>query len=162
LEATQRWGKNNPEKARAGAQRRQAWRAPRDEYYERTKAERQKRSREWYEANKERRNEQIRIWQKRNPEILRAVKHNYRNKLSNGGKHSAADIKALMKTQKGKCAHPWCRRSLSEGYHVDHRMPVARGGKNDRRNIQLLCPTCNLRKSDKHPEAFAQENGFLV
>ena len=32
------------------------------------------------------------------------------------------------------------------GYHVDHIRALADGGANDRTNLQLLCPTCNIKK----------------
>lgn len=32
---------------------------------------------------------------------------------------------------------------------LDHVMPVAKGGTNDLGNLQLLCPPCNLSKSDR-------------
>jgi len=41
-------------------------------------------------------------------------------------------------------------------------MPLSRGGSNDKYNLQLLCPTCNLKKSAKDPIDFAQENGNLL
>jgi 5-methylcytosine-specific restriction endonuclease McrA len=38
---------------------------------------------------------------------------------------------------------------------VDHIVPLAEGGSNDLDNLQLLCPACNSRKSDKIPEEVA-------
>jgi len=32
---------------------------------------------------------------------------------------------------------------------IDHVVPVSKGGKNDLDNLQLLCRTCNAKKSDK-------------
>lgn len=78
------------------------------------------------------------------------------------GKFSYADVVSLIEVQRKKCAHPWCKKSLSSGYHVDHIVPLCLGGSNDKKNIQILCPRCNLRKSGKHPTRVAKENGFLV
>lgn len=154
---TKAWEKSNPEKAEIGAKRRQAKRPKRKRTPKMTES-----SRRWYAENKADRNVSVRAWQKSHPENLRAIKHRYRAKAKAGGSHSAEDIRDLMKIQKRKCAHPWCKRSLADGYHVDHRIPISAGGANDRSNLQLLCPTCNLHKSFKHPVDFAQQNGFLV
>ena len=40
--------------------------------------------------------------------------------------------------------------------------PLARGGTNQRTNLQLLCPPCNLSKSAKDPIDFMQSRGFLL
>lgn len=34
-------------------------------------------------------------------------------------------------------------------FHIDHIIPVSRGGKTEKRNLQLLCESCNLHKSNK-------------
>lgn len=62
--------------------------------------------------------------------------------------------------QQWKCAI--CRVSVKDAYHVDHIMPLAKGGKHEAANIQILCPSCNVRKSAKHPVDFMQERGFLL
>lgn len=78
-------------------------------------------------------------------------------------RHSVADIAWLFDIQKGRCAHSWCRRSLKKsGKEVDHIVPLALGGANDRSNLQLLCPDCNRTKGWKHPVVFAQSKGMLL
>ena len=44
-----------------------------------------------------------------------------------------------------------CGRSKKDGavLHVDHIRPVARGGTNDKANLQTLCAECNLGKGTK-------------
>lgn len=41
----------------------------------------------------------------------------------------------------------YCGTAMSE-FHVDHVVPVARGGADDPRNYAPACPTCNLSKND--------------
>lgn len=70
------------------------------------------------------------------------------------------DVKRIIEGQKYKCANCMC--DVSKKYHVDHIMPIALGGTNWPSNLQILCPTCNMRKKAKHPIDWAQENGRLL
>ena len=98
-----------------------------------------------------------------NREIFRAYYHNRRAaKRAAEGTHTAADIAQLLQSQKSRCAV--CRIKLTPkiGHHVDHIMPLTKGGTNDRYNLQILCPSCNCSKNAKHPVQFMQERGFLL
>jgi len=79
---------------------------------------------------------------------LQAVAHSQNRrarKRNNGGKHTRRDIENLIVSQNGCCA--MCLIPFGEdGFHVDHVIPLSAGGSNDRENIQLLHPTCNLKK----------------
>lgn len=107
-------------------------------------------------------------WRQNNPEAARMAElahtRNRRAKIKGAsGRHVSKDIVALWSLQRGKCAHPWCRKRLQKaGYHVDHVVPVFRGGANDRRNLQLLCAPCNLSKGRRHPIDHAIRHGVLV
>jgi hypothetical protein len=56
------------------------------------------------------------------------------------------DVKLLVWSRDGgRCV----RCGSKEELHFDHIIPVAKGGGNTSANIQILCQTCNLKKSDK-------------
>jgi 5-methylcytosine-specific restriction endonuclease McrA len=117
----------------------------------------------WRKANLERDAESSRNWRKANPDKCKVIKQNRRaKKKGNGGKLSKNIAQLLLILQKGRCACG-CGASLkTTGYHMDHIMPIALGGTNTDNNIQLLTAKCNLRKSAKHPDDWARENGRLI
>lgn len=97
----------------------------------------------WKDANPQRRAETKAAWQKENAVRHRAHQHN-RRALTSGGKLSPTLALALSEKQGGRCA--CCGSPLGNDYHMDHIIPLARGGANVDENIQLLTARCNLRK----------------
>jgi 5-methylcytosine-specific restriction endonuclease McrA len=80
------------------------------------------------------------------------------------GRHTTKDIIDLLEKQGGKCGICKIKLSNKTGsgrYHIDHVNPIALGGSDDPDNLQLLCPTCNLRKNAKHPDEIARNMGLL-
>lgn len=56
------------------------------------------------------------------------------------------DVKLVVWSRDGgACA----RCGSKEKMHFDHIIPVVKGGGNGENNIQLLCQSCNLKKSDR-------------
>jgi len=74
-----------------------------------------------------------------------------------GGEHTVKDIEIQYKSQKGLCW--WCGKSVGDNYHIDHRIPLSKGGDNSASNICISCPTCNLSKGNKLPHEW---NGRLI
>lgn len=131
------------------------------EYYEANREKSLERRRKYYEANREKVGEQQRKWAEANPEKVKSNNRNRRaRKKGNGGKLSSNIVQTLMVLQKGKCA--CCNKSLKDGYHLDHSVPLALGGMNDDSNVQLLTPKCNLSKGAKHPIDFMRAKGRLI
>lgn len=62
------------------------------------------------------------------------------------------DISRMLCLQDARCVY--CGELLSNGYHIDHKLPVSRGGKNDIENLHLTCARCNLRKATLTHEEF--------
>ena len=80
--------------------------------------------------------------------IRRARKRNL------SGTYTANQIQDMLKRQKSKCYYCHAKFEKNNGkdvYHIDHVIPLSRGGSNDISNIVCACPNCNRRKHDKLP-----------
>lgn len=114
--------------------------------------------RDWREKNRQRVNELQRQRRHADPERHRTYVRNRRARLKwNGGTHTPNDIEILLRSQSGLCW--WCGKKITGSYHVDHRIPVAKGGSNSPENLCISCPKCNQSKGDKYPWEF---NGRLL
>jgi 5-methylcytosine-specific restriction endonuclease McrA len=82
-------------------------------------------------------------------------------KAASGGFFNVHEVRQLYARQRGKCAVCKEPRALND-MHRDHIVPLVLGGDSWIQNIQLLCPTCNLSKSGKHPIQFMQSKGLLL
>ena len=116
----------------------------------------------WRLANLEIVRESNRQKRAANPEQYAAYSRNRKHRVRNAqGSHTGDDVQAIFAAQKGRCAY--CREPITmRAKHVDHILPLARGGTNDRRNLQITCAGCNQRKHTKHPVEFAREVGLLI
>lgn len=75
----------------------------------------------------------------------RAVKYNSETHFT------MDDIRDLWAVYEGKCAY--CRRSLQhQRWHIEHVVPLSRGGSDGPENLVLACERCNLNKAAKTPE----------
>lgn len=93
-----------------------------------------------------------------NPDKVR--EWDQRRKNGSTGPLPYGTIPKLRSLQRNRCA--CCGINLSKAYHIDHIVPIAKGGKHEAENIQLLCPSCNLHKSAKDPVDYMQELGRLL
>ncbi len=107
--------------------------------------------RQWRQNNPEKARAGDFRWKKNNPDKLRAIKHRARAKrLGANGTHTSTDVADIRKLQRNRCAR--CRESLKgKKAHIDHIIALARGGSNDRKNIQILCASCNISKNARDP-----------
>jgi 5-methylcytosine-specific restriction endonuclease McrA len=84
-------------------------------------------------------------WRAANPEKVASRNRNSRAVRKRApGKHTQKDVDDLRERQGGLCAA--CKCGLHDEGHVDHIIPIAKGGSNFAGNIQLLCAQCNLHK----------------
>lgn len=65
--------------------------------------------------------------------------------------------KALFYRENGRCAI--CTSSLTgvidphAKIHIDHIIPISRGGTSDPTNLQILCYNCNLSKGNRNSDS---------
>lgn len=116
---------------------------------------------EYYLENSAYIKKRVRKWVTANPEAASALNRNYKARKRNAsGSHTGNDVIRIMALQKSKCGS--CKISLKKRWHVDHIMPLKLGGSNAASNLQILCVSCNTRKSAKHPVDFARQQGLLL
>ena len=132
-------------------------------WYSKNSARQKSNMKSWYIKHKEQHLERFKIWCAKNHEKKRVIDRNRRARQSGSeGTHTVTEVMILLEKQKWICAGPMCQTSLRKARHLDHIMPLIKGGSNNIANLQWLCPTCNLRKYTKDPIDFAQENGLLL
>lgn len=116
-------------------------------------------SKRYKENNLENVRRMSRDWNRRNPESVKRSKALRRaRQYGIEGAFTREDVAKQMQAQKQRCH--WCSAKIkASNYHVDHRIPLARGGSNGAENIVISCPSCNLSKNARMPWEF---NGRLL
>lgn len=116
----------------------------------------------WLQKNVEKKKASNSIWKKCRNDLVNASTQKRRaTKRSQLGVVSKNIVEKMMRSQRHLCIN--CKTDLKQsGYHIDHIMPLSLGGIHADENLQLLCPTCNIKKHNKHPIAWANENGRLL
>lgn len=144
------------------------------------------RSREWAAANREKKAEADRAYREANKERIRARDRAYyaankdrakeyrrknadrirlhvrRRRALQGnaeGSHTDRDVKRQHSAQKGRCY--WCGKKVGKVYHVDHIVPLSRGGSDSPENLVIACPHCNVSKRNRLPHEWP-EGGRLL
>lgn len=130
-------------------------------YYQKNKELLNSKKRLYRQENKDHVKNIEREWREINKDKVREMKRRYKHKRRSAeGSLTMGIADRLYAIQKGKCV--CCGVSIKDGYHMDHIMPLALGGTNTDNNIQLLSPSCNNKKSAKHPIDYMQSKGFLL
>lgn len=132
------------------------------EYYKKRKELGLIKSDIYYKKNSDAIKARVRQYTSNNPEKVRLISSKKRAVKKRATGNISKDIaQRLLILQRNKCA--CCRIDFNQAkYHLDHIVALANGGEHDDKNIQLLCQSCNCRKSAKHPIEFMQSQGYLL
>ncbi len=76
-------------------------------------------------------------------------KEQYKRKLERS-KMSLSTRYDVLKRDGYKCVICGSTAQMGVQLHVDHIIPISRGGLTEMKNLQTLCDRCNLGKSDKY------------
>lgn len=148
INSANEWKKANPGRVKDIRARSRAKNKPRHLEY----------NRKYYEMNKEKISSRMSIWWANNRVKRKAYKQQRRARKVAAPLGLPFDEQAQLKRQKGKCYYCDCKL---DKYHVDHVIPLSRGGSDGAENKVLACPTCNLHKSNKMPHEWL-EGGRLL
>lgn len=102
------------------------------ERYRQWEARNPKHAVEWVANNRERARENVR---RRRSRLRGATTFEIRSR----------DILRLLDRHRWECVY--CGESLRAGYHIDHVVPISRGGSNGVGNILPACDFCNVSKN---------------
>lgn len=124
------------------AERMKKWRAENKEHCRQY-------NKQYHQDNKERIRHRVKQWGKDNPEKKNASSAKRRaRKLNASGSYTGEDRKFLFNLANYKCQMLGCIET--ENLHIDHIVPLSKGGRNDIINLQVLCASCNSSKNDHH------------
>lgn len=118
-------------------------------YAEKHRVKRNAEARRRRAENPEHENGIQRRWKARNKDYVNACTHKRRCRiLKVEGTYTVAEWRAIKAAQSYTCR--MCgRREPEIKLTVDHIVPLTKGGRNDKSNLQGLCQSCNSRKHNR-------------
>jgi 5-methylcytosine-specific restriction endonuclease McrA len=132
------------------------------EWYQENAEGRRTYSRYYHHNNKERMNFRSRTWHANNPVSSKVLSSNYRTrKLGATGTHTPEDVKYIRAVQNNKCGYCGVTLNKKSKPHLDHFIPLSKGGSNSPDNLVWACCTCNSSKHNRLPIEWNKWNGMV-
>lgn len=110
-------------------------------------------AKQWHDENKER--EILRRKSYMKTPIGRIIQRNAKHKRRTITKQGDVTTAQLRKLLDNATHCFYCNNPLTpNNVHIDHYVPLAKGGLHTITNLRVACKQCNTQKSDKTPEEF--------
>lgn len=115
----------------------------------------------WHEAHKEYHSMLVKNWYK-----TENGKHHTKKKSANrrvlernAGRLSSKVVQEVEFENialYGALTCVYCKDPIQGKYHLEHKIPLIRGGKNEKNNLAISCPSCNLHKGTMTDKEFLE------
>jgi hypothetical protein len=134
-EKNAKWRAENPERAKAGGAK----------WYKKNTERVKANVARWKASNPEKKRELNSAWEKRNPEKVR-VRRAQRRARERGATHPhhSTEIEIVLLQSAARL-----RECLRGGFHLDHIVPLDRGGSHHHANLRILPARLNFSKNNK-------------
>lgn len=110
-------------------------------------------NKEYCSAHKEEAIERVRRY--RETPKGKSSKKNYEHKRRTEKRKGDVSTNQLLELIEKSSECYWCKESLSDKVtHIDHLVPLSRGGLHTISNLRVTCSKCNLKKGNKTPEEY--------
>ena len=115
-------------------------------------------SRRWRNANLAQARSAVRRWQQANPDKVNIHTQRRRAlKLKQLGHWPMPETEWLMTLRLYRYCY-LCSKRLNSHYHIEHVIPLSRGGLHEPNNVRLACAPCNLSKHNLTADEFKSRN----
>jgi len=144
IERQKKWREENKEHRREYAKK---WNEENPEYnkkrYEENKDYYHKYNKRYREENKEQESKRIKKWREDNPHLCREYTQRRRAWKKAALPHLSENENLALKILSEEAS------MLGEGWHLDHIVPISKGGLHHPDNLQIVRASYNLSKKDK-------------
>lgn len=134
----------------------------RKEYADSRKAAKKEYDREYRSKNEEKLKANKVKYVAENKELIKEIKTSYKSRRR-ATERTGDNTRIILEWRRAQVKNcKWCGVDCEVGYHVDHVVPLSKGGTHTVDNLCIACPSCNLRKNAMMPDEFIEYRKRMI